>query len=101
MNERKPRVAVTLSDEAREVVQRLAELENTSMSKIVTGIVESFLPTARQLADLGEAAQNATAEQKARLTALMQQVEAEVLGKADDASTAFDDVLGQAGGILK
>lgn len=95
------RVAVTLSDEAREVMQRLATLEDTSMSKIVAGIVESFLPTARQLADLGEAAQNASAEQKARLAALMEQVEAEVLGKASDASDTFHGVLGQAGGILK
>lgn len=101
MANQRPRIAVTLSDDAREVVQRLADLEETSMSKIVAGIVEAFLPTARQLADLGEAAQNATAEQKARLAALMQQMETEVLGKATDATDSWQGVIDQAGGILK
>ena len=33
------RVAVTLSDETRELVHRLAELQETSASKVVAGIV--------------------------------------------------------------
>jgi uncharacterized protein (DUF1778 family) len=93
------RVAVTLSDETREIVQRLADLEGTSMSKIVASIVESFAPTAQQLVAAMEAVKDFPEEKRRQLVAAMEKIEPELLGKADAATTAFNDALGLVDGL--
>lgn len=93
MATQRQRVAVTLSDETREIVQRLADLEGTSMSKIIAGIVESFAPTAQQLVTAMEAAQNLPEEKRLQLVAAMEQIEPELLVKTQSAQSAFSDAL--------
>lgn len=100
MTTRTPRVGVTLSEEARDVVQRLAALQNTSASKVVAEIVEEFLPVARQLVELGESASNLDAAQRAKLQALAQSMEAGVLPKSNEALVAFQDALTSAQKIV-
>lgn len=96
MTERKPRIAVTLSEDTRVLVQRLAEFEGSNPSKVVAGIVEEFAPIMRQMVEAFDAVADAPAEKRARVAALAEQMEAEVLGKTDAAHAAFTDVLDQA-----
>lgn len=100
MATQRPRVAVTLSDEAHDVVHRLAALENTSASKVIAGIVEEFLPVARQLVELGESAQSLDDTQRAKLQQLAQAMEAGVIPKSNEALAAFQDALGAAREIV-
>lgn len=100
MTTRTPRVGVTLSEEARDIVQRLAALENTSASKVVASIVDEFLPVARQLVELGESAQTLTDEQREKLQALAQAMEAGVIPKSEAALEAFNSSLAEARGIV-
>lgn len=95
MVDRKPRVAVTLSDETRELVQQLADLEGTSASRVVAGIVEQFAPTIKQLIDAMAAFKAAPAEKQAQIASQLEAMEADVLGKATDAQDALTNALGQ------
>lgn len=97
MVERKPRVAITLSDETREIMQRLAELEKTQMTKVVAGIVESFAPTAKQLVEAMEAAQGLPEMKRQQLVAAMEAIEPDLLAAADAATGAFNDAIGIVG----
>lgn len=101
MVERKPRVAVTLSDEALDVVQRLAVLENTSASKVIASIVQEFLPVARQLVEIGEATSDLNEAQRAKLQMLAQAMESGVLPKSNEALAAFQQALTEAQEITK
>lgn len=98
--ERKPRVAVTLSDEALDIVQRLAALEKTSASKVVAGIVEEFLPIARQLVELGETTASLDDGQRAKLQQLAQAMETGVIPKSNEALAAFQAALTSAREIV-
>lgn len=100
MIERKPRIAVTLSDEARDVVNRLAALEDTSASRVIASIVEEFLPVARQLVELGESAGAMTEDQKKRLQALAAAMEAGVVPKSQETLAAFQAALTDAKQIV-
>lgn len=91
--DRRPRLALTLSDEARDVVERLAELEGTSMTKVVSGIVDAFVPTARQLVEALEAARNLPEERRQRIAALAESMTAELLEQAESVQADFSDVF--------
>lgn len=99
MADRKPRVAITLSDETRAIMQRLAELEGTQMTKVIASIVESFAPTAKQLVAAMEVAQQLPDEKRRKLVAAMEEIEPDLMGKATAAQTAFSDALGLVDGL--
>lgn len=88
------RVAVTLSDETRELVHRLAELQETSASKVVAGIVEEFAPTIRQLVEAMEAFKAAPAEVQAQIAAQVEAIEPDVINSAAEAQANFQNALG-------
>lgn len=96
--ERKPRVAVTLSDETRELVNRLAELEGTSASRVVAGIVEEFAPTIRQLIDASEAVKKLSDQKRAEIAAAIERMEPELLEQLNRAQSSFNAALGLAKG---
>jgi len=100
MATQRPRVGVTLSEEALDIVQRLAALEKTSASKVVAGMVEEFLPIARQLVELGETTASLDDGQRAKLAALAQAMETGVIPKSNEALAAFQDALGAAREIV-
>lgn len=106
MVERKPRVAVTLSDEALELVQRLAQLNKGhrgakySAAGVVAELIEAQIPMLRQLVELGEASKNLTDEQRARLAALADNIEPRVTGDAATALGSWNDALEQFRGAI-
>lgn len=93
MTVRKPRIAVTLSDETRELVQRLADLEETSSSRVVAGIVEAFAPTARQIIEATEAMQRFPEAQRQQIAEAIGSLEPEILAKLGAAQEAFTSAL--------
>lgn len=98
--ERRPRVAVTLSDEAHDIVHRLAVIEGTSASRIIAGVIQDFLPVARQLVELGESVGQLDDSQKKKLEALAAAMEAGVMVKSSDALEAFSAALTEAREIV-
>jgi len=100
MTTRTPRVGVTLSEEDRDLVQRLAAIENTSASKVIAGIVAEFRPVMRQIVELGEASRNLTDSQRSKLQAMAAEMESGVMGKSTAALDAFNEALGEARRIV-
>lgn len=100
MATRVPRVGVTLSDEDRDLVQRLAALEGTSASKIIAGIVADFRPVLRQVVELGEASKNLTDEQRARVAALADNIEPQLTGDASAALGSWNEAVKQIRGAI-
>lgn len=96
MTQRKPRIAITVSDEAREALARLAELEGKPASTIAGSMVDSFLPMMNQLIDAMEAMTKLPEEKRAQIAAVVESMESDVMGKVQDAQTAFTDVLNVA-----
>lgn len=78
-------------------MQRLAELEGIPVSKVVSGIVESFAPTAQQLVEAMQAMANLPETKRAQIAAMVQAVEGDVTAKATDAQAAFTDALKMVG----
>lgn len=106
MVERKPRVAVTLSDEALDLVERLAVLNKEagagrySAAGVVAELIEAQLPMLRQLVELGEQARNLTAEQRQRVSEVAELLEKQVLGSAGNALGSWDDAMTKIKGAL-
>lgn len=100
MATRVPRVGVTLSDEDRDLVQRLAALQETSASKIIASIVADFRPVLRQVVELGEASKNLTEEQRARVAALAENLEPQLMGDASAAISSWNDAVTKMKGAL-
>lgn len=97
---RTPRVGVTLSDAARDVIERLAELEGTSMSKVISSIVDEFLPVALQLVELGEATAHLNDSQRAKLREVAEAMETGILPQTQETVAAFTEALAQARNIV-
>lgn len=93
MATRVPRVGVTLSEEDRDLVQRLAALQETSTSKVIAAIVADFRPVLRQVVELGEASKNLTDEQRARVAALAENIEPQLMGDAAAAIGSWNDAV--------
>lgn len=99
MAERKPRVAVTLSDEALDLVERLAVLNRDagaarySAAGVVAELIEAQIPMLRQIVELGEKARNLTDEQRERMEKVAESIEAGVLGTAGDALASWSDAM--------
>ena len=98
MVDRKPRVAVTLNDDTRELMMRLAEIEGTSASRVVASIVEAFAPTARQIIDAAEALQQFPEAQRRDIAAAFESMAPDVQEKLGAAQEAFSAALNVAGG---
>lgn len=60
----KPRLTVTLPEQVYATVQRVAAVQGGSMSSVIVELVESMEPGLRRIADLGEAMDRATEEQR-------------------------------------
>lgn len=98
---RRPRVAVTLSDEALDIVQRLAAIEKTSASKVIASVIEEFLPVARQLVALGESVGDLDEGKKSQLAMLAQQMETGLIPKNEELLKSFTDTVAQAQQIVR
>lgn len=93
------RIAVTLSDEARDLVQRLAALNESagagrySAAGVVAELIEAQVPMLRQLVELGEQARALTDEQRARVMAMADELEPELMASAEGALDAWNKTL--------
>lgn len=106
MATRVPRIAVTLKPETRDLVQRLAELNELagagrySAAGVIAELIEAQAPMLRQLVELGEQARTLTDEQRARVAGVVDSLETDVLGAADGAMAQWNDAVGKIKGAL-
>lgn len=95
----KPRLTLTLPASQADLVRRLAELERTSMAKVVLQLLEEVEPTMRELLVALEAAQAAKGKPAAQMLAAMARLQTTVqrmTAKAVDQGDLFTGRLERA-----
>lgn len=95
----KPRIALTFSPSQADLVRRLAELQQTSMAKVVLQLLELAEPTMRDLVAALEAAQAAKGKPAAQMLAAMARLQTTVEAittKAVDQGDLFSGRLERA-----
>lgn len=97
MATKKPRAMITLEFEDHDVLKRLAEIQGTSVSKIVGELIHEVVPQLKAvLAALEQAkaaSEKLTPEAKARLRAKMEGKEAEAIEAMEEFRKELDDGL--------
>lgn len=97
MATKKPRVAITFEVEDHDVLKRLAEIQGTSFSKIVSELIHEVVPQLKgvliALEQAKAASEKLTPEAKARLRAKMEGKEAEAIETMEEIRKELDDGL--------
>lgn len=91
----KPRITITLEPEQHEILRRLADLQGTSMSKIVTDFLGEVTPVLLNVADTLEAAQRASLEARAKFVRTAEIAEEELRPLAEFARDQFNLFAGE------
>lgn len=96
----KPRVSITLEPHQAEVLERVARAQGSSISALVRELVEAVEPGLRRVADLAEAAERASEEQRDALRRAVLRIDEEVaepllaaLGVGGEAWARVDDAI--------
>lgn len=97
MATKKPRITITLEPEQYELLRRLSDLQDTSMSKIVTQFLGEAYPVLLRVADTLEMAQKASDEAKAKFVRTVENAEIELRPLAEFAKNQFDMFAEQIG----
>lgn len=74
----KPRLTITFEPHQAQTLERVAALDGRSVSALVRELVESLEPGLRRVAELGEATQRATEEQRAEIRAAVARIDQEL-----------------------
>jgi hypothetical protein len=97
MATKKPRAMITLEFEDHDVLKRLAEIQGTSLSKIVGELIHEVVPQLKgvliALEHAKAASEKLTPEAKARLRAKMEGKEAEAIEAMEEIRKELDDGL--------
>jgi len=97
MATKKPRAMITLEFEDHDVLKRLAEIQSTSVSKIVGELIHEVVPQLKgvlaALEQAKAASEKLTPEAKARLRAKMEGKEAEAIEAMEELRKELDDGL--------
>ena len=97
MAAKNPRVAITFEVEDHDVLKRLAEIQGTSFSKIVSELIHEVVPQLKgvlvALEQAKAASEKLTPEAKARLRAKMEGKEAEAIEAMQELRKELDDGL--------
>lgn len=86
----KPRITITLEPEHYAVVKRLADLQETSMSKIITQFFGEVSPILSRVADTLEAARRASDDARAKFVRTAEVAEQELRPLAEAVRNQFD-----------
>lgn len=89
----KPRITISLKPEDHEVLQRLAELQGGSMSRIVSELLEEVMPMLEKLCVTLEKVKNSSDSVKATLLRGAQQAEDDMYPILASAQATFDSFV--------
>jgi uncharacterized protein (DUF1778 family) len=91
----KPRIALTLTTSQADLFRRMAELQQTSMAKVVLQLVEQVEPAMREVVVALEAAQAAKGRPAAQVLAAMARLQTVVQESTNKAVDQVDMFSGQ------
>lgn len=91
----KPRITITLEPEHYAVVKRLADLQEMSMSKIITQFFGEVSPILSRVADTLEAARRASDDARAKFVRTAEVAEEELRPLAETVRNQFDFFAGE------
>lgn len=91
----KPRITITLEPEQHEILRRLADLQGTSMSRIVTEFLGEVVPILANVVTTLEAAQRSSSDARAKFVRTAETAEAELRPLAEFARNQFDLFAGE------
>lgn len=83
------RITVTFAAETHELVREMADLNNTSMSKIVAELIDTMVPTLQRVIDAGRHFQALSDEMKERIQGNFAAAEATVLPVVQEMEQEF------------
>ena len=95
----KPRITITLEPDQHDVLRRLADLQRTSMSKIVTEFLGEVTPILANVANALEAVQRASSDARAKFVRTAEVAEEELRPLAEFARNQFDMFAAEIGRI--
>ncbi len=95
----KPRITITLEPDQHDVLRRLADLQRTSMSKIVTEFLGEVRPILANVANALEAVQRASSDARAKFVRTAEVAEEELRPLAEFARNQFDMFAAEIGRI--
>lgn len=90
----KPRITITVSENAYEVITRMAKLQGTSKSKVVGDLLDSVAPALTRTVALLEAAADAPKQVRDGLRSVVESTHDELVGVSGDALKQLDFLLG-------
>lgn len=95
----KPRITITLEPDQHDVLRRLADLQRTSMSKIVAEFLGEVTPILENVANALEAVQRASSDARAKFVRTAEVAEEELRPLAEFARSQFDMFAAEIGRI--
>lgn len=90
----KPRITITVSENAYEVITRMAKLQGISKSKVVGDLLDSVAPALTRTVALLEAAADAPKQVREGLRSVVENTHDELVGVSGDALKQLDFLLG-------
>lgn len=99
MSTTKPRITITLEPDQHDVLRRLAYLQRTSMSKIVTEFLGEVTPILANVANALEAVQRASSDARAKFVRTAEVAEEELRPLAEFVRNQFDMFAAEIGRI--
>lgn len=92
----KPRLKVTLSASTYATIERLAELNNCSMSSVVGDLVEGVAPSMAGTLAMLEAAEHSSVQTKQKLVSAMEGIERDLIGALGSSHAVMHHELSKA-----